>query len=94
MCSSCEAVYYPGIRKLAERLAAEPAGADALYKSITGNALSVEQAGEVASAAGVKMLVLNHFGPGDDSVPESVFVDAARTTYAGEIIAGRDLLEI
>jgi len=88
----CEAEYYPGVRKLAERVAAKPAGVDALYKSITGNALSVEQAGEVAQAAGVKTLVLNHFVPGDDSVPDYVFVEAARTKFTGEVIAGRDLM--
>jgi len=80
--------------ELAERLTSTPSQADALYKSISGNALSVEQAGEVAQAAGIKTLVLNHFVPGDDSVADRVFLEAARTRFTGEVIAGRDLLEI
>lgn len=65
-----------------------------LFKSISNNALTVEQAGEVAQAAGVKTLVLTHFVPGNDAVPEQVFVEQARKSFTGEIIAGRDLLEI
>jgi len=38
--------------------------------------------------------VLNHFVPADDSVPEQTFVEAARKTFSGEIVAGRDLLEV
>jgi ribonuclease BN (tRNA processing enzyme) len=90
----CEARYLAGIRGLAERLAADPSRQDAIYKRISGNALSVEQAGEVGQTAGVKTLVLSHFVPGDDSVPEHVWLEAARKTFSGEVIVGRDLLEI
>jgi ribonuclease BN (tRNA processing enzyme) len=90
----CEAQYLPGIRGLAERLAADPSRVQAIYNSISGNALSVEQAGEVAQAAGVKTLVLNHFVPGDDSVPDDVWRDSAAKAFSGEIIVGKDLLEI
>ncbi len=90
----CEAQYLPGIRKLAESLAADPSRVDAIYKSISGNALSVDQAGEVAQSAGVKTLVLSHFVPGDDSVPEDVWLGAARKSFSGEIIVGRDLLVV
>ena len=48
----------------------------------------------MAQAAGVKKLVLSHFVPGNGSVPDQVFVDEARKAFSGEIIAGRDLLEI
>lgn len=90
----CEAQYLPGIRGLAERLAADPSRVEAVYRSISGNAVSVEEAGEVAQEAGVKTLVLNHFVPGDDSVPEGVWLERARSTFSGEVIVGRDLLEI
>jgi ribonuclease BN (tRNA processing enzyme) len=90
----CEAQYLPGIRGLAKRLAADPSKEQAIYDSISGNALSVEQAGEVAEAAGVKTLVLNHFVPGDDTVPEDVWRESAAKAFSGEIIVGRDLLEI
>jgi len=93
----CEAQYLPGIREVLQR--AVKAGydkdtADSLFRSIAGNALTVEQAGEVAQAAGVKTLVLTHFVPGNDAVSEQVFVEQARKAFSGEIIAGRDLLEI
>jgi ribonuclease BN (tRNA processing enzyme) len=90
----CEAQYLPGIRGLAERIAPDPAHVESLYKSISGNALSVEQAGEVAQEAGVQTLVLNHLVPGDDTVPEFVWLEAARQRFVGEVIVGRDLLRI
>ena len=94
----CEAQYLPGTRAVLD--GAVKAGrfdketAANLFKSISGNALTVEQAGEVAQAAGVKTLVLSHFVPGNGAVPDQVFVDEARKAFSGEIIAGRDLLEI
>ena len=94
----CEAQYLPGMREVLN--GAVKAGrfdketADDLFKSISGNALTVDQAGEVAQAAGVKTLVLSHFVPGNGAVPDQVFVDEARKAFSGEIIAGRDLLEI
>jgi ribonuclease BN (tRNA processing enzyme) len=90
----CEAQYLPGIRGLAKRLAADPSREQAIYDSISGNALSVEQAGEVAQASGVKTLVLNHFVPGDDSVPEDVWREQASKAFSGEIIVGKDLLKV
>ena len=90
----CEGQYLPGIRGLAERLAADPSRQEAIYKSISGNALSVQQAGEVAQEAGVKTLIITHLVPGDDTVPEHVWLEAARKTFSGEVIVGRDLLEV
>jgi ribonuclease BN (tRNA processing enzyme) len=94
----CEAQYLPGIRQVLEGAvragAFDKDTAADLFKSISSNALTVEQAGEVAQAAGVKTLVLTHFVPGNDAVPEQVFVEQARKAFSGEIIAGRDLLEI
>jgi ribonuclease BN (tRNA processing enzyme) len=94
----CEAQYLPGTREALQR--AVQAGvmaktrADALFEIISSDALTVEQAGEVAQAAVVKTLVLTHFVPAVGSVPEQVFVEQARKAFSGEIIAGRDLLEI
>jgi ribonuclease BN (tRNA processing enzyme) len=90
----CEGQYLPGIRGLAERLAADPSRREAIYRSISGNALSVQQAGEVATEAGVKTLVITHLVPGDDTIPEYVWLEAARETFSGEVLIGRDLLEI
>jgi ribonuclease BN (tRNA processing enzyme) len=94
----CEAQYLPGMRKVLDGAvragAFDEATAADMFKSISGNALTVEQAGEVAQAAGVKTLALTHFVPGNGSVSEQVFVEEARKAFSGEIIAGRDLLEI
>ncbi|MHC2332969.1 MBL fold metallo-hydrolase [Bradyrhizobium sp. USDA 4454] len=94
----CEAQYLPGMRKVLDQAVQvgrfdKETAAD-LFKSVSGNALTVEQAGEVAQAAGVKTLVLSHFVPGNGAVPDQVFVEEARKAFSGEIIAGRDLLEI
>jgi ribonuclease BN (tRNA processing enzyme) len=49
----------------------------------------------VAAAAGVKTLVLSHFVPPDDPLTtEQMWLDAARSTFGGTIIVGRDLMEI
>ena len=54
-----------------------------------------EDVGRIAAAAEVKMLVLNHFVPGDDkSVTPEVWTAAVRKTFAGNIVVGRDLLEL
>ncbi|MBR0950410.1 MBL fold metallo-hydrolase [Bradyrhizobium canariense] len=94
----CEAQYLPGMRQVLDGAVKvgrfDKETADNLFKSVSGNALTVEQAGEVAQAAGVKTLVLSHFVPGNGAVPDQVFVDEARKAFSGEIIAGRDLLEI
>ncbi|WP_298885054.1 MBL fold metallo-hydrolase [uncultured Bradyrhizobium sp.] len=94
----CEAQYLRGARQVLDGAVKvgrfDKETADNPFKSISGNALTVEQAGEVAQAAGVKKLVLSHFVPGNGAVPDQVFVDEARKAFSGEIIAGRDLLEI
>ena len=43
----------------------------------------------------MKTLVLSHFVPPDDpQVTEQMWLDAARAHFGGEVILGRDLLEI
>ena len=54
-----------------------------------------EDVGRIAAAAEVKTLVLNHLVPGDDkSVTPQVWTEAVRTTFAGNIMVGTDLLEL
>ena len=68
---------------------------DALARSIISHHTSAEQAGQVAAAAGVKMLVLSHLIPAEDpDVPDAEWLAAARRHYAGPIIIGRDFMEI
>jgi ribonuclease BN (tRNA processing enzyme) len=86
-----EALYVPAV----DRLVARVPNAARLRESILSHHTSVEDAGRVAEAAGVKTLVLSHFVPPDDpELTDQMWMDAARSTYRGRIIVGRDLLEI
>jgi len=54
-----------------------------------------EDVGRVAAAAGVKMLVLSHFVPGDDpSITDEMWTEGVRKHYKGRIVVGKDLLEV
>ena len=49
----------------------------------------------MATAAGVKTLVLSHFVPADDpDITDQMWIDGARSTYKGRIVVGKDLMEI
>ncbi len=52
---------------------------------------SAEEAGEVATAAAVKTLVLTHLIPGN---AEGTFRERASKTYKGNLIVGHDLLHV
>jgi ribonuclease BN (tRNA processing enzyme) len=86
-----EVLYVPAI----DRLAARVPNAEALKRSILSHHTPVEDAGRVAQAARVKKLVLSHFVPADDpAVTDQMWIDAARVHFRGEVILGKDLLEI
>jgi len=86
-----EALYLPAV----DRLVARVPNAATLKKHLLASHTSAEDCGRVAAAAGVKTLVLSHFVPPDDPlVTEHMWIDAARRHFTGEIIAGRDLMEI
>jgi ribonuclease BN (tRNA processing enzyme) len=68
---------------------------DRLQRSVLSHHTTAEQAGQIASEAGVKMLVLSHLVPGEDpDVPDAEWIAAARRHYSGPIVVGRDLMEI
>ena len=48
---------------------------------------SAEEAGQVAAAAGVKLLVLTHLIPGD---ADATFLERASRHFTGKIVVGRD----
>jgi ribonuclease BN (tRNA processing enzyme) len=67
----------------------------ALRRHVIQSHTPVEDAGRVATEAGVKMLVLSHFVPGETPpVTDDEWLAGARKHYAGPIVVGRDLLEI
>jgi ribonuclease BN (tRNA processing enzyme) len=86
-----EALYVPAV----DRLVARVPNATALKRSILSHHTPVEEAGRVARAAGVKKLVLSHFVPSDDpAVTDQMWLEGARTHFSGEVILGKDLLEL
>ena len=86
-----ETLYVPAV----DRLVARVPNASTLKKHIIDAHTAVEDCARVASAAGVKTLVLSHLVPADDpTVTEQTWLDAARPHFKGRIIVGHDLLEI
>jgi ribonuclease BN (tRNA processing enzyme) len=85
------ALYVPAV----DRMVARVPNAARLKESIIAHQTSAEDAGRVAQAAGVKTLVLSHLVPADDpEVTDRMWLDAARAHFRGQVIVGRDLLEI
>jgi ribonuclease BN (tRNA processing enzyme) len=86
-----ETLYVPAV----DRLVARVPNAATLKKHIIEAHTAVEDCARVATAAGVKTLVLSHLVPADDpTVTEQTWLDAARPHFNGRIIVGHDLLEI
>jgi ribonuclease BN (tRNA processing enzyme) len=54
----------------------------------------IHQVGTIAARAGVGRLVLTHFIPGDDELPDEHWVKGVADDFDGEVVAGRDLLEL
>jgi len=71
------------------------ANADRLIEHIVAAHTTHTDVGKVAKAAGVKTLVLTHFVPSDDSsLTDEIWIEGAKTHFNGEVIAGKDLMEI
>jgi ribonuclease BN (tRNA processing enzyme) len=86
-----EAMFLPAMEKL---IASEP-NAPRLREHLLASHTTCEQAGQIASAAGVKKLVLSHFVPGGyPFVPDAEWLAAVRPHFSGEIVIGRDLMEL
>ena len=78
-----------------DRLVAGVPNASDLKRSILSHQTSAEEAGRVASSARVKTLVLSHLVPADDpAVTDQMWIDAARLHFGGQIVVGKDLLEL
>ena len=85
--------------------AMDRAGIETIIRSVTNAATLrehliashtlVEDVGKVAAAAGVKTVVLSHLVPADDkSITEEMWTAGVRKYFNGQIIVGRDLMEI
>ena len=81
-----EALYLP---------AAPGAPGSALRKHVVDSHTTAEDAGRVATEAGVRTLVLSHFVPAESPpISDDQWLAAARSTFNGKIVVGRDLLEL
>lgn len=63
-----------------------------LLEHLVNSHTRVEDVGRLAERADVGTLVLSHLVPSDDSVPEQVWLSAARDGFSGRVVLGRDLM--
>jgi ribonuclease BN (tRNA processing enzyme) len=86
-----EVMYEPGIEGLVRR---NP-NAARLVQHLRASHTLTGNVGRIAAAAGVKKLVLNHFVPADDpTITDAMWIEDIAKTYKGEIVVGKDLLNI
>lgn len=86
-----EAMYGPELDRLAKL---NPA-ASTLMSHLRASHTLTEDVGRIAAAARAKNLVLTHFVPaGDIAIPDEDWLRGVRKGYGGNVIVGRDLLEI
>ena len=78
-----------------DRLVAGVGNAERLKESVLSHHTSAADAGRVAHEAGVKTLVLSHFVPAEDAtITDQMWIEAARAHFDGEVVMGKDLLEL
>lgn len=86
-----EVMYGPAVEEMVKR---RP-NATKLKASILSHHTLAEDVGKIAQQAQVKNLVLNHFVPPDDkTLTDDVWINAVKTSFSGNIIIGKDLLQI
>jgi ribonuclease BN (tRNA processing enzyme) len=83
-----EAMYVDAIRQIVDANA--PDLLDHLLKSHT----TTEQLGLVAQRAGVRTVVLSHLVPAFPSISDEMWAEGVRKHFKGEVLIGRDLMEI
>jgi ribonuclease BN (tRNA processing enzyme) len=54
----------------------------------------LSEVGRIAAEAGARRLVLTHFIPGDDEVPDAHWRAGVAGAFDGEVVVGRDLMEL
>jgi ribonuclease BN (tRNA processing enzyme) len=86
-----EVLYVPGVDALVKR-----ANGSAAYRNhIIQSHTTAEQVGQIAALAGVKKLLLSHFVPGDmEWITDAMWRDEVAKHFKGEIVVGRNLMEI
>ncbi|MGM4920861.1 MBL fold metallo-hydrolase [Tardiphaga sp. 813_E8_N1_3] len=86
-----EALYVPAV----DRLVIKTKNGATLKKHLMESHTTTEDVGRIAAAAGVKVLVLSHFVPGDDpEVTDEDWIEGARKNFSGKIIVAKDLMQL
>ncbi|NIJ54800.1 MBL fold metallo-hydrolase [Dyadobacter arcticus] len=81
--------------KAVEEMVKRRPNASKLKASILSHHTLAEDVGKIAQEAKVKNLVLNHFVPPDDqTLTDQVWIDSVRSTFPGNIIVGKDLMQL
>jgi ribonuclease BN (tRNA processing enzyme) len=90
----CEAIDVVAMRRAFDGMVARGMYADnpeGIWRHIVATHTPLEDAGRMAAEAGVRTLVLSHLVPGAlDPLPDENYLAAARKTFKGEIVVGRD----
>jgi ribonuclease BN (tRNA processing enzyme) len=88
-----EVLHVPSLDALVSSL--PNASREGLKQHLIASHTSTVDAGRVAARAGVKTLVLSHYVPGEfPPVNDAEWLAGARTHFSGDIVLGRDLLEV
>jgi ribonuclease BN (tRNA processing enzyme) len=86
-----EALYLPAV----ERLVTKSKNAVTLKKHLLASHTTTEDVGRIAAAAGVKVLVLSHFVPGDDpTITDENWMEGVRKNFSGRIVVAKDLMQL
>jgi len=86
-----EVMYAPALEELVRRVP----NAATLMAHLKASHTLTDEVGRLATAAGVKTLVLNHFVPADATgMTEEKWAAAVRTTYQGDLVVAKDLMEM
>ena len=86
-----ECLYVPAV----DRLVIKTKNGSTLKKHLLDAHTTTEDVGRIATMAGVKVLVLSHFVPGDDPlVTDENWMEGARKNFAGKIIVAKDLMQL
>lgn len=86
-----EALYLPAV----DRLVIKTKNGATLKKHLLESHTTTEDVGRIAGAAGVKVLVLSHFVPGDDpEVTDDDWTRDVKKNFSGRIIVAKDLMQL
>lgn len=86
-----ECMYLPAV----DRLVAKTKNGATLKKHLLESHTTTEDVGRIAAAAGVKVLVLSHFVPGDDPLmTDDNWTEDVKKNFSGRIIVAKDLMQL